>query len=617
VLVRDRLLSTPWPLTLAVAFLVALPILVQGELAAADTRDRLRDEQLAATARIATQAATNLNSVITAVRDQFAAVAVRPSTGRPTQLIDALGREDFANVNEQLRTLQAVTGVAQRGFSGPGQNREGAAFSVLAGEIVVADAEGNVIADSANGFLVRDSATIRFHPGWGRVTPRSPVAISPVFSPRAIDPRSAAASAPVFEIVAYMERVRGDASAFILVALSPAKLAANTLQPLFPSVDELYVVDQRGQLILRKSHAFVTEDQGLRDLSADPAVARALNAKAASFEGDDPFGRGHRFVGTAVLPDLGWRVIAEQDTSPIEREIDANVLQQRVVRGVLVALLLVVTFLLARTTSEVVRQRHLLADTNRQLARASKAKSEFLANMSHELRTPLNAIIGFSDVLLQRLVGELSPKQEDYINDILESGKHQLALVNDILDLSKVEAGRMQLEVSTFSLVEVAGAALAFVREQAVRRSIGLDLDIDPPITTVEADERKLKQILVNLLANAVKFTPEGGRVGVRACMSDGALEIAVHDTGKGISPEDQARIFEEFAQARTAGFTDEGTGLGLTLAQRFAMLHGGAITLESEVGKGSTFTVRIPTRPATSRESVPASQAPSEPVRS
>ncbi len=236
-----------------------------------------------------------------------------------------------------------------------------------------------------------------------------------------------------------------------------------------------------------------------------------------------------------------------------------------------------------------------LAAANQRLRDAAQAKSRFLANMSHELRTPLNAIIGFSDVLLQRFAGGLSPKQDEYVHDILDSGTHQLALVNDILDLSKVEAGRMELELTTFSLDETARSALAFVREQAVRRRVRLDLEIDPVIKTIHADERKVKQILVNLLANAVKFTSDGGGVGIRARRTDGAIEIAVHDTGKGISSDELARIFEEFAQAKATGFTDEGTGLGLTLAERFVVLHGGRIWVESEVGKGSTFSFTLP----------------------
>jgi signal transduction histidine kinase len=236
-----------------------------------------------------------------------------------------------------------------------------------------------------------------------------------------------------------------------------------------------------------------------------------------------------------------------------------------------------------------------LAAANERLHEATLAKSRFLANMSHELRTPLNAIIGFAEVLLERHAGPLDPKQDEYVRDIVDSGKHQLSLINDILDLSKVEAGRLELEPSALVLRDVATSAMALIREQAIKRGIRLELAIDPAIDEIRADERKLKQILVNLLANAVKFTPSKGEIRLTARPTEGWIEIAVRDTGRGISSDDQARIFEEFAQAKAGGFTEEGTGLGLTLAQRLVALHGGRIWVESEVGKGSTFTFTLP----------------------
>jgi signal transduction histidine kinase len=240
-----------------------------------------------------------------------------------------------------------------------------------------------------------------------------------------------------------------------------------------------------------------------------------------------------------------------------------------------------------------------IEDKSRQLEAASRHKSEFLANMSHELRTPLNAIIGFSEVLLERMFGEVNEKQVEYLEDILSSGKHLLSLINEILDLSKVEAGRMELEVSTFDLPETLENALTLVRERATRRGIALDLKVDEHLGPFLGDERKIRQVLLNLLSNAVKFTPEGGRVGVAAALADGAVRIAVSDSGIGIAPDDQAAIFEEFRQVGTdAAQKSEGTGLGLTLAKKFVDLHGGKIWVESELGKGSTFTFTLPEKP-------------------
>jgi signal transduction histidine kinase len=240
-----------------------------------------------------------------------------------------------------------------------------------------------------------------------------------------------------------------------------------------------------------------------------------------------------------------------------------------------------------------------LAHLYAQIHDASRRKSEFLANMSHELRTPLNAVIGFSEVLRARMFGELNEKQDEYIRDIETSGKHLLALVNDILDLSKVEAGKMELQSSTVSLSEVVESGAMMVRDRAARRGISFTVEIDPALEPLTADERKVKQVLFNLLSNAVKFTPEGGTIEVRAHRLDGEARVAVRDTGPGIAPEDQARIFEEFQQTKVGMQSEESTGLGLTLAKRFIELHGGRLWVESEVGRGSTFTFALPYAPA------------------
>ena len=234
-----------------------------------------------------------------------------------------------------------------------------------------------------------------------------------------------------------------------------------------------------------------------------------------------------------------------------------------------------------------------------QLEAASRHKSEFLANMSHELRTPLNAIIGFSEVLLERMFGELNAKQEEYLQDILTSGRHLLSLINDILDLSKVEAGRMELELDRFDLPSALESCLTLVRERAQRHGVALDLARDDGLGQIVADERKVRQVVLNLLSNAVKFTPAGGRVALGAARADGVVEISVSDTGIGIAPEEHEAIFEEFRQAAgDYARKREGTGLGLALARKFVELHGGKIWVTSEVGKGSTFTFTIPERP-------------------
>jgi signal transduction histidine kinase len=238
-----------------------------------------------------------------------------------------------------------------------------------------------------------------------------------------------------------------------------------------------------------------------------------------------------------------------------------------------------------------------IEEKSRQLEIASQHKSEFLANMSHELRTPLNAIIGFSEVLSEKMFGELNEKQEEYSKDIHASGQHLLSLINDILDLSKIEAGRMGLELTDFHLPTALDSALTLVRERAGRRSLTLQTSIDERLGAVRADERKIRQVVLNLLSNAIKFTPEGGRIEVGAVPKDGLVEVSVSDTGVGIAPEDQEAVFEEFRQVGTADKKVEGTGLGLTLCRKFVELHGGKIWVTSQLGAGSTFTFTIPVR--------------------
>jgi signal transduction histidine kinase len=233
----------------------------------------------------------------------------------------------------------------------------------------------------------------------------------------------------------------------------------------------------------------------------------------------------------------------------------------------------------------------------RQIETANQHKSEFLANMSHELRTPLNAIIGFSEVLSERIFGDVNDKQAEYLRDILESGRHLLALINEILDLSKIEAGRMELERSDFNLPATIRNTLVLVRERAQKHGIVLAHTIDEHLGLIHGDERKVKQVLLNLLSNALKFTPEGGRIDVRAGLRDGMAEVSVTDTGVGIAPEDQDAVFEEFRQVGAASKKVEGTGLGLAISRKFIELHRGKIWVTSQVGSGSTFAFNLPLR--------------------
>jgi PAS domain S-box-containing protein len=231
------------------------------------------------------------------------------------------------------------------------------------------------------------------------------------------------------------------------------------------------------------------------------------------------------------------------------------------------------------------------------LQEASRMKSEFLANMSHELRTPLNGIIGFAEFLADEKPGKLNPKQADYLNDILNSGRHLLQLINDVLDLAKVEAGKMELTPEIFSLAKAIDEVCAVAKPLASKKQISLAVRVAPELSTVTLDPQKFKQVLYNLVSNAIKFTDDAGRVEVMATVYDQhRFKLAVSDNGIGIQTEDLTRLFHEFEQLESgASRRYEGTGLGLALTRKIVELQTGTISVESEVGKGSTFAVVLP----------------------
>ena len=261
-------------------------------------------------------------------------------------------------------------------------------------------------------------------------------------------------------------------------------------------------------------------------------------------------------------------------------------------------------FAAARDVTERKRLDQVLNEKNIELERAksvaektNRAKTDFLANMSHELRTPLNSVIGFSEVLQDQMFGTINEKQREYLNNILTSGRHLLALINDILDLSKVESGKMKLEVSTFSLRETVDDSLVMLREKALKNGIGLHMDLAPQAdVNIVADQRKVKQILFNLISNAVKFTSAGGDIVVSAVRDGEFIEVTVADTGLGVKEEDIPKLFHPFTQLESVYTKQyEGTGLGLALTRQLVELHGGRVWVKSEFGTGSRFSFTIP----------------------
>jgi two-component system, NtrC family, sensor kinase len=407
-----------------------------------------------------------------------------------------------------------------------------------------------------------------------------------------------------------------------------------------------YVVNSRGTLIAHPDISLVLQKT---DLSALPQVQAVLSTAGAGDPASSEVEIGRDLHGGAVLTahapiaPLGWWVFVEQ---PI-REAFAPVYASLVRIGVLLALGLALSVLAslilaakivqpiralqtgaARIGGGALDQRievrtgdelETLADQFNQMAaqlresyaglerkveerthqleEANKHKSQFLANMSHELRTPMNAIIGFSEVLLDPTLQVTDTERTQFLEDILASGRHLLGLINEVLDLSKIEAGRMELRVEPALLGEVLDAIQSTMHPLAAKKNIRLESACAESLGPIPMDTARIKQTLLNLVGNAVKFTPDGGCVWVRAHAEDGSVRVAVEDTGPGIPAEERERIFQEFQQAhisQDAG-RPEGTGLGLALARRFVEMHGGRIWVESEVGKGSTFIFTLP----------------------
>ncbi|HET6533084.1 MAG TPA: GAF domain-containing protein [Actinoplanes sp.] len=301
-----------------------------------------------------------------------------------------------------------------------------------------------------------------------------------------------------------------------------------------------------------------------------------------------------------VLRDAGWRSLIAVPMVREGRVAGALVVYRRTPGGFSDETCELLQTFASQSAMALVNARLFgeLETKSAQLEAAGRHKSEFLASMSHELRTPLNAVIGFSEVLLERMFGDLNERQEDYLRDIRDSGRHLLDLLNDILDLSKVEAGRMHLERSAFPVPEVVEACLAQVRASAEQKGVRLRRDIAGDVGVLETDELRFKQVLLNLLSNAVKFTPAGGTITVRVRTEGDAVAVTVTDSGIGVSPEDRDRIFESFQQGARGPARQEGTGLGLTLSKRIVELFGGRMWLDTKVGVGSTFGFTVPFDP-------------------
>jgi signal transduction histidine kinase len=549
----EWLLDRPWRIVLLVAVFAALPILVLGELSASDTRARTQQQNLGADARAAQRAADivdararELLTGVLSVAPNEELVRLMTSAHPAAGVSEPLSDASLDVLQRQLRDFRLALGTDVR-------------------QLAALDLVGVVFTETTA--RMRNFGEARHE----------------------VDGRA------VLDVAAFDVPPQVRQPTYVLAAELDLETALQV--PLEGGIADLYLIDSKGRLIWR-----AVAPAALEGIPPGTALAPLAEGREVALIGDDPIGGGRRLLASAAVRQLGWHAVAV--SAPTQPELDQALGQLLVSRIVLVVVLLAGGLLLARVASQVAHRRRDLALANAQLDRANHAKSDFLANMSHELRTPLNAIIGFSEVLGQRYFGELNEKQDEYVRDILASGKHQLALINDILDLSKVEAGRMELQLSEFSLAAAAEVGLLMIRERAALKDIALISDVDPTVDRATADERKIKQVLFNLLSNAVKFTPVGGAISLTARPDAAGTVISVQDTGVGITPEDQVRVFEEFQQTRSGEREEASTGLGLTLARKFVELHGGRIWLESEVGRGSTFRFTLPS----GRRAAPAS---------
>ncbi len=345
----------------------------------------------------------------------------------------------------------------------------------------------------------------------------------------------------------------------------------------------MIIVGKDGKIVLSNTQAETLFDypaQGLQGLKVEALIP-------GRFQGGHPAHRGDYFHSPKVRPmGAGMDLYAlKRDGSEFPAEISLSPIHTE--EGVFVIAAL----------RDVTERRRVLEEENRRMLEANRLKSEFLANMSHELRTPLNAIIGFSELMVHEKVGPLSPDHKEYLGDILSSARHLLQLINDVLDLTKVEAGKMQFRPEKVDLTRSINEVKEVLRGMAGPKKLDLQAEVDPALGPVVLDPAKLKQLLYNFLSNSIKFTPDGGKVTVRG-LPEGPdhFRLEVQDTGIGIKDQDLHKLFIEFQQL-DQGVSKKyaGTGLGLALTKRLVEAQGGTVSVKSQFGKGSVFTAILP----------------------
>lgn len=356
---------------------------------------------------------------------------------------------------------------------------------------------------------------------------------------------------------------------------SLTQVRQTTLDHLFESIA---VYGSDGRLKLHNPAFLALWELSERDVAGEPHIADILEKSRRLIDhGADWTALKQKIIGRVTTHAVASGLLYRNDGSMLQEAIvplpDGNVL---------------VSYLDVTDTAKVERA---LRERNEALETASRLKSEFIANVSHELRTPLNSIIGFAEILTKQYFGDLNPRQMDYGRSLLQSAQQLTKLINDILDLATIEAGYMDLDIDQVEVAEIMGAVLALTRERARSRNLELHFRCPSDIGAITADGRRLKQVLFDLISNAIKFTPPGGTISIEAERTQRELSLSVADTGIGVRPYDQARVFERFEPGRQ----QSGTGLGLSLVKRLIELHGGTVAIEATPGKGTKISCQLP----------------------
>jgi signal transduction histidine kinase len=445
-------------------------------------------------------------------------------------------------------------------------------------------------------------------------------------------------SEPYMTIAVPIERFAGDVVGVLVAEVNLKYIWEVVSRIKVGRAGYAYVVSREGDLIAHPDISLVLQKRRVKDL---PQVQAALGGETRLLGAQPNLAGQEVFASSATIPDLGWAVLVERPAAEAYAPLYASLLRistllllglgmailsslligRRVVRPVgilrqgasrigagdlnhrleintgdeLQALAEEFNHMASRLQESYANLEQKVEERTQQLEIASRHKSQFLANMSHELRTPLNAILGYTELILDNVYGEPPEKVREVLDRVHKSGQHLLSLINAVLDLSKIEAGELQLSISEYALQDVVYTAVASVESLATEKHLRLTVDVSPDLPPAQGDERRVVQVLLNLLGNAIKFTDDGD-VRIRATAAADGFLVSVSDSGPGISDEDQAKIFEAFQQADSTSTKQKGgTGLGLSIAKRIVEMHGGRIWVESRLGKGSTFWVSLP----------------------